>query len=73
MIVVYPNKKLRIKTPQITEVNNQLVKTIKTALGVYKNKKQWHTLSKNAMDCDFSWKKSAQEYVKLYNKALEKK
>jgi len=29
MIVVYPNKKLRIKTPQITQVNNQLVKTIK--------------------------------------------
>ena len=53
--------------------SKELVKTIKTALDVYKNKKQWQTLLMNAMSCDFSWEKSAQEYEMLYKKALDKK
>ncbi len=26
----------------------------------------------NAMACDFSWERSAEKYVKVYEKALEK-
>lgn len=50
-----------------------LVSSIKKALSVYKNKKLFQTLIKNAMTCDFSWTKSAKEYVKLYQEALQKK
>ncbi len=39
------------------------------AYEVFKNKSLWDTLQKNAMACDFSWKHSAVEYLKLYEKA----
>jgi len=37
---------------------------------LYKNRKVWRTLQKNAMRSDYSWKHSAKEYVKLYDKAI---
>jgi len=43
-----------------------LVKIIKRALKVYQNKEEWERLIKKAMAKDFSWKKSAKEYIKLY-------
>lgn len=45
----------------------QLVRAVET----YRHKSVWRTLQKNAMRQDFSWTKSAQEYVKVYNKASE--
>lgn len=44
--------------------------TIKRAIQFYYNKDIWNTLVKRGMKQDFSWKKSAEEYVDLYNKAL---
>lgn len=50
-----------------------LNKTVKEALNVYYNdKKRWNRMIKNAMKRDFSWDKSAKEYIKLYKKALKK-
>lgn len=36
---------------------------------IYKNKKLWGSLIKNAMQSDYSWDYSAGEYVKLYDKS----
>ncbi|OGM99529.1 MAG: hypothetical protein A2817_02390 [Candidatus Yanofskybacteria bacterium RIFCSPHIGHO2_01_FULL_39_8b] len=37
---------------------------------LYRQKKEWEKLMKRAMVKDFSWEKSAQEYVKLFEMAL---
>ncbi|MGE4357590.1 MAG: glycogen synthase GlgA [Candidatus Omnitrophota bacterium] len=48
-----------------------LLEAIKRALSVYKDKKAWMRLIKRAMEADFSWKVSAQKYLKLYRKILK--
>lgn len=40
------------------------------ATELYRQKKEWEKLIKRAMVKDFSWEKSAQEYVKLFEMAL---
>ena len=50
-----------------------LLLKLKEAVKVYKSSKDWKKLVANAMADDYSWMQSAKEYVKLYNKALEKK
>ncbi|CUT03912.1 glycogen synthase GlgA [Candidatus Chrysopegis kryptomonas] len=47
-----------------------LLKALKKALSVYKNKKAWIKLMKNGMMKDFSWNASAKKYVELYEKLL---
>ncbi len=37
------------------------------ALNLYKNKTEWNALTKRAINTDFSWNKSATEYMALYN------
>ena len=44
---------------------------IRYALDIYKDKKDWQQLIKNAMNADFSWNKSAQKYVEAYEDALK--
>ncbi len=39
------------------------------AYELFKNKKLWRKLQKNAMHVDFSWNNSAKEYLKLYDVA----
>ncbi len=46
---------------------------IKTALNFYAQPEHWTKLIRNAMTSDFSWKKSAEAYLRLYRKAIEKK
>ncbi len=41
------------------------------ALKVYNNKNNWGSLQKNCMRQDFSWKKSAQEYIALYKQLIK--
>jgi len=40
------------------------------AFELFKNKKLWAKLQKNAMSSDFSWGHSATEYIKLYDRAI---
>lgn len=47
-----------------------LLKAIKATLEIYENKAYWQSLQRNAMAEDFSWKKSAKEYTKLYRSLL---
>ncbi|MBI4132922.1 MAG: glycogen synthase [Candidatus Sungbacteria bacterium] len=41
------------------------------ALETYKYPKQWAGIQKRAMKADFSWSKSAREYIALFQKAIE--
>ena len=49
--------------------SNELLYTIRFAVEVYKNKKVWAKLMLNGMLQDFSWDKSAEKYMSLYDKA----
>ncbi len=49
-----------------------LLKAILLALSVYGDKARWKRLITSGMKSDFSWKRSAGEYVKLYKKVRGK-
>jgi len=46
-----------------------LLECVRRALAVFRDPKAWHRLMANGMAKDFSWKSSAGEYAKLYEKA----
>ena len=50
-----------------------LLHAIRRALEGYANPEGWQVLVKRAMECDFSWNKSAGMYIKLYKSLLAKK
>ena len=43
-----------------------LIQAVRKALKIYAEKSSWSALVRNAMACDFSWERAAQEYVLLY-------
>jgi starch synthase len=43
--------------------------TVQQALAVYHDRAAWERLMRRGMEKDFSWTKSAQEYVTLYARA----
>ncbi len=45
-----------------------LLRTLETALATFANKKIWNRLQKNGMRADYSWDRSAAEYVKIYTR-----
>jgi len=50
---------------------SELFNSLKDALDVYyENPKKWKDMQKKCMQKDFSWDKSAKEYVKLYKKLV---
>jgi starch synthase len=49
-----------------------LLDTIERALKVYRSKKDWARIMRQCMTSDFSWERSAKEYMNLYKKAVEK-
>jgi starch synthase len=42
--------------------------TLQAVLKVFANEKKWQQLQKSCMQQDFSWNKSAKEYLRLYRK-----
>jgi starch synthase len=44
---------------------------LERALKVYPNRQAWRKLQQRGMTSDFSWSASAQEYVKLYRRAIQ--
>ena len=50
----------------------EMLDAINRALSLYKDKKTWSGLVSRCMEEDFSWGKSAREYVELYKKAIAK-
>jgi starch synthase len=51
----------------------EFLNTIKGAIRFYSQPRHWKQLLLNAMSADFSWSRSAEAYLQLYRKALEKK
>lgn len=49
---------------------HEMLDAIKRALGFYRKTDIWKDIIRNGMKQDFSWNKSAQEYMELYNKLL---
>ncbi len=50
---------------------HELLFTVKKALDLYKNKDAWSALVMKAKKSDFSWKVSAEKYMRIYNKLLK--
>jgi starch synthase len=49
------------------------MKSLKQALSLYRDKKSWVRIVRNAIRTDVSWESSARKYVKLYGKTIGKK
>ncbi len=47
----------------------ELLKSVEKAVFTFKNELKWASLISNAMKCNFSWRISADKYIKLYVKA----
>ena len=45
-----------------------MLQTLEAALATFANKKIWSRLQKNGMRADYSWDRSAAEYVKIYRR-----
>ncbi|HQD40712.1 MAG TPA: glycogen synthase GlgA [Bacillota bacterium] len=52
--------------------SSAFLSAIRRSLAVYHNEPVWRELVENAMNCDFSWNRSATEYMGLYGAALRK-
>jgi starch synthase len=48
-----------------------LLDAIERALVTFRNKAEWTAMMKRAMQQDFSWAKSAQEYVRVYERVIQ--
>lgn len=46
---------------------HELLFTLKKAIKLYQNKKQWNALTASAKKSNFTWENSAKEYVSIYN------
>jgi len=49
-----------------------LLEAVERALKTYQDEKTWSKTVKNAMEKDFSWERSAKQYISLYKKILKK-
>ena len=49
---------------------HDMLYTIRRALGFYRQKEVWANIVRNCMRQDFSWDKSAEEYMELYRRLL---
>jgi starch synthase len=47
-----------------------LLDTLTRAIGLFSDQISWHRLQKAGMERDFSWDRSAREYVKMYDRAI---
>ncbi|MGN0941537.1 MAG: glycogen synthase, partial [Selenomonadaceae bacterium] len=47
---------------------HELMYSVKRALGLYRDMTSWQVVVRNAMITDYSWSKSAKEYIDLYER-----
>jgi len=50
---------------------HDMLGAIRRGLDAYWNKEYWATLTERAIECDFSWGRSANEYIKMYKQVLK--
>jgi len=48
----------------------EFVTAIRRALETYRNKEAWQKIQQNGMSENFSWNKSAQQYIELYKNLI---
>ncbi len=53
------------------ESSTELLSCVQRALQTFRDKTTWRLLQLNAMNRDFSWEKSAKQYVSLYHQLLK--
>jgi starch synthase len=53
--------------------SDELLKSIRQAVALFKSKEEWKKLIANGMKEDFSWKKSAEKYIDIYRNLKMKK
>ncbi len=51
--------------------SNELLSCVERALQLFRDKATWRKLQINAMSSDFSWRKSAEQYISLYYQLLD--
>lgn len=66
----FPHKGTGFKFREYTK--EAMLHGIKRAINVYNSKELWESLMIRCMKEDFSWERSAKEYIELYKKAIEK-
>ena len=49
---------------------HELLYSVEAALAVYENKSEWEALRKRAINSDFTWQKSAEKYIQIYNNLI---
>ncbi len=52
---------------------HEMLHVLEYALDIYKDKEAWNKLMKNAMNSEYSWERSAKEYLRVYDSILEEK
>ncbi|HOJ42827.1 MAG TPA: glycogen synthase GlgA [Syntrophorhabdaceae bacterium] len=67
----YPEKGTGFKFYEYTK--EAMIDAIKRAIDLYNKKDLWASLMVRCMKEDFSWERSAKEYIELYRKAIEKR
>ncbi len=50
---------------------HEMLDTVNWALKTFQNKECWNKIVENAMNSDYSWRKSASEYKGIYKKLTE--
>ncbi len=50
---------------------HDMLNAVKRALWLYEDKGLWSAAVRHAMECDFSWNRSAEEYIRLYQRVLQ--
>lgn len=48
----------------------EMLSTVKKAVNLYRDRRIWSRLMKNAVETDYSWQKPAREYLELYRRML---
>jgi starch synthase len=51
--------------------SDRFAETVETAMTLYRTKDRWKQLIRNGMTRDWSWQRSAEQYVAIYRKAMD--
>ncbi len=53
--------------------SEELAATLRRAIQVFPNRRAWRAMQRNAMNQDFSWTRSAREYLRVYQEVVQEK
>lgn len=53
--------------------SEELETTLRRAIQLFSNRRAWRAMQRNAMEQDFSWTRSAKEYLRIYQEVVQEK